>query len=695
MNEKRIDHFKFSTGILSRLGEELNPHPDQGIIELVRNAYDADAINCRIKLVGVSRKGGSLCITDDGGGMDYNGISNGWLLLGRSGKVRRKLTKLGRRPVGDKGLGRLAALRMGKRVTMVTRPENEPLFEHKVIIDWEEFDHVNVVEDVSLNIDFIRRSKSKNGTEITIEKLKSSISKKQVQRLARSLLLLGDPFGNPTGFKPVLEGPEYKDLQKIMRNDFFASAEYHLIGEINDKGIGSARIMDWKGKMLWTAKHEILRKRANKNRKKVYKAPACTFEFWAFNLGKKEFLPRSMGLGDLRKWLRAVGGVHFYHRGLRVYPYGDEGHDWLEMNLRRAQSPELRPSTNNSIGRVCVEDPENQLIQKTDRTGFIENETFEEISSFAQDALEFMADCRLKKREEARISKKETISRTYQATKTELHKAIKKVPESAQKEFKEIIRKYEDTRKRQVEVLKEEVQLYRTLSTVGTTFAVFAHELKNPLSRIKNMAETIEQQGRNVLKEKYTKLFQRPVGIIIRSANAIVALPTLAMRLLERDKRERKIVSVNREISEIIKMLEPFFKEAKINVKRDYLDSEISVFGSKASLQSIFVNLVTNAMNAFIYSGCKRDSRIIMFRTSVTKNTVQIHIMDNGPGIRGLTVDEIWLPGKTTTPNGTGLGLTIVRDAVVDLGGKTYAISSSEFGGAEIIVELPIAKEEL
>jgi len=69
--------------------------------------------------------------------------------------------------------------------------------------------------------------------------------------------------------------------------------------------------------------------------------------------------------------------------------------------------------------------------------------------------------------------------------------------------------------------------------------------------------------------------------------------------------------------------------------------------------------------------------------------------MDNGPGIRGLTVDEIWLPGKTTTPNGTGLGLTIVRDAVVDLGGKTYAISSSEFGGAEIIVELPIAKEEL
>ena len=63
-----------------------------------------------------------------------------------------------------------------------------------------------------------------------------------------------------------------------------------------------------------------------------------------------------VSLGALRDWLGEVGGVHLYHRGLRVFPYGDPGQDWLDMNLRRAASPEERPSTNTSIGRVVVLD---------------------------------------------------------------------------------------------------------------------------------------------------------------------------------------------------------------------------------------------------------------------------------------------------------------------------------------------------
>jgi C4-dicarboxylate-specific signal transduction histidine kinase len=53
-------------------------------------------------------------------------------------------------------------------------------------------------------------------------------------------------------------------------------------------------------------------------------------------------------------------------------------------------------------------------------------------------------------------------------------------------------------------------------------------------------------------------------------------------------------------------------------------------------------------------------------------------------------MNDIWLPGQTRRPNGTGLGLTIVRDAVHDLGGKASAIAHGELGGASFIVELPI-----
>ena len=68
----------------------------------------------------------------------------------------------------------------------------------------------------------------------------------------------------------------------------------------------------------------------------------------------------------------------------------------------------------------------------------------------------------------------------------------------------------------------------------------------------------------------------------------------------------------------------------------------------------------------------------------------RLRVLDNGPGIVGISKDDIWLPGETTRKNGTGLGLTIVRDTVSDLSGRVDAVERGEIGGAEIIVELPI-----
>ena len=53
------EHLRLSTDLLSRLGEELNQGADQGILELVRNAYDADATTCTVTLEGVGKAGGA------------------------------------------------------------------------------------------------------------------------------------------------------------------------------------------------------------------------------------------------------------------------------------------------------------------------------------------------------------------------------------------------------------------------------------------------------------------------------------------------------------------------------------------------------------------------------------------------------------------------------------------------------------
>ena len=52
------ESLRFAPSILARLGEELVPHPDQGIIELAKNAYDADARTCWVTLQEVLQPGG-------------------------------------------------------------------------------------------------------------------------------------------------------------------------------------------------------------------------------------------------------------------------------------------------------------------------------------------------------------------------------------------------------------------------------------------------------------------------------------------------------------------------------------------------------------------------------------------------------------------------------------------------------------
>ena len=66
-----------------------------------------------------------------------------------------------------------------------------------------------------------------------------------------------------------------------------------------------------------------------------------------------------------------------------------------------------------------------------------------------------------------------------------------------------------------------------------------------------------------------------------------------------------------------------------------------------------------------------------------------IIVSDNGNGLEDIDEKSIWLPGQTTKSNGTGLGLTIVRDTVKDLYGTYSVISKGKLGGADFIINLP------
>jgi C4-dicarboxylate-specific signal transduction histidine kinase len=118
-------------------------------------------------------------------------------------------------------------------------------------------------------------------------------------------------------------------------------------------------------------------------------------------------------------------------------------------------------------------------------------------------------------------------------------------------------------------------------------------------------------------------------------------------------------------------------------------DENAQVSGSVASIEAIISNLITNCVKAFRRHDAQLKDRKIVVRTTVTDKHVLIGLLDSGPGIHSNLGDRIWLPGFTSDENGTGLGLTIVKDTVAELGGGVEAVPNGELGGAEFNIELP------
>ena len=142
------------------------------------------------------------------------------------------------------------------------------------------------------------------------------------------------------------------------------------------------------------------------------------------------------------------------------------------------------------------------------------------------------------------------------------------------------------------------------------------------------------------------------------------------------------------DIKDILKTFKPFLDEREVTVVPKLSSGNPYLRGSEAALESIITNFLNNSVVWF--AGMQIVQRRLVIRTEIVDNILTVRVLDNGPGIKGISTKDIWLPGQTTRPNGTGLGLTIVRDAVSDLGGTVDAIETGELGGAEFIIELPI-----
>jgi signal transduction histidine kinase len=266
-------HFEISATVIRQLGDQLISDEVTALMELVKNAYDADASYVKIVVdteenyqdallrqsgrkdsvtessaavasgapSGAHDRGegartessGYILVEDDGTGMDDGEIERGWLVISLSAKrgMKRRgevTPKYQRTPLGDKGLGRLSAQRLGSRLNIFTVKEYPPTDgqlgffsakQYKIAVDWDAFHDDAFLSNVPVYVDDTPRPDAQTGTQLVISGLRNaSVWSDPTARnaLVAQLTQLISPFARTRPFKVFLTiGSTAYDFGKI------------------------------------------------------------------------------------------------------------------------------------------------------------------------------------------------------------------------------------------------------------------------------------------------------------------------------------------------------------------------------------------------------------------------------------------------------------------------------------------------
>ncbi len=250
------------------------------------------------------------------------------------------------------------------------------------------------------------------------------------------------------------------------------------------------------------------------------------------------------------------------------------------------------------------------------------------------------------------------------------------------------------------ETVKKEAQLIQAgkMATLGTMASGIAHEINQPLNVIQVCSDFMRKKlsgGQEITGEELNTVAEEIGRNVQRAANTI-----RHMRDFTRKSEVTKDrIDINRPIMDVFKILGQQLRVHEIEVRFDLQENLPPVLADHNRLEQVFINLVTNAMDAMDEkkSGIDRgdEKKILTLRSRLEGESVVVTVEDTGIGIPPENMDKIFEPFFTTKEvgKGTGLGMSISYGIVKDYGG-TIEVRSDMNAGTTFRVTFPAAGED-
>ena len=239
--------------------------------------------------------------------------------------------------------------------------------------------------------------------------------------------------------------------------------------------------------------------------------------------------------------------------------------------------------------------------------------------------------------------------------------------------------------------LQEELEHSERLAAIGRIAAGITHEINNPLAIINEsanwMAELLEDiQG--LCLEDRNELHAAIVNIIEQSKRC-QAIKRGLLGFARKYETTAVSIDLHELLERTVSLLNYEVKYLPIQFEKRFAPNLSKIISDPQLLEQVFVNLLTNAIQAIKEKDSKKG-RIIL-TTESDKGTVSVHVEDNGVGIPEKKINRIFDIFYTSKPagKGTGLGLALCNDIIKKLGG-TITVKSQVGKGTVFTVSLPL-----
>ena len=705
---ERIAKFKPRARLLLQLGDQLIKNESIALLELTKNAYDADASKVDIIMRHPdSIEEGTIEIEDDGFGMTPDIVENVWLEPGSNYKqeqfAERRLTPIYQRlPIGEKGIGRFGAHKLGNLIEMTTKSANAN--EVFVRIDWTQFAEHRYLEEVPIRI--IEREHpqhfvgGKTGTRIVIKGFRKPWERGMARNVIRAITSITSPFETMDSFKPsfqIIDKSGWFDgiitWDKVCDYSLFqfdATISGNVLTNFSYKFTPWNTMTRLRGRNIELSDPivennlRITDDEENPVNLSQYNIGTIRFKGYIFDL---DTFILKMGVSDksgFKSYLKSNGGVRVFRDGLRVYDYGEPENDWLSLDYRRFQQPTKAISNNLIVGAIDLNREESSdLEEKTNREGFVTNDAYIAFKSAILHVIGLV--------ETLRQTDKKKLKEIYGPTpKSEpvmslLGEAQRYVDEKVlDSEVKTEIKKYLVKIERDYKLVTGNLL---KAAGAGLNMSIVIHEIEKVLYEVDKVLKAEKASDRalklvqhlSTLVDGYADLIRRSEQTNENVINVInQALFNTEYRLFTHGIKLNKNYLEN-----------PTIKNIRCKIARNLLIGAI-------------MNLIDNSIYWLDQKAFKEleagESYTKQIFIDVVDDEVFIHIViaDNGTGIL-LPTEEITEPFVSGKKNGAGmgLGLHIASEILNAQGGKISFPDDGEFEipeefnqGAKVVLSL-------